>query len=383
MWTPGKRLLLLPLALMLITQDFHLRPGQSGHPREPVHSWRTASSSSSCRTRARRWSRRCVYIRAGSADEPPGVSGIAHFLEHLMFKSTEKLASGEFSAIVSRLGGQHNAFTNYDYTGYYERVAKDRLKAIMAMEADRMVNLRLGEREVDSERQVIIEERRLRIENVPVEPAVGADVGGALPEPSLPHPHHRLDARDGEALARGRAHLLQALLCAQQRHRRHHRRRQRRRGQGAGRCDLRRPAGQPAGQQARAAAGARADRRPGASSSRTRARAIGDLADRQVQPRPRTLDLLSERVHRRPPGTAVALHRASVCPFDPSCTGVLGNLLALEPVGRHLVAGSRQPDTGAASFSDRRAARTGAAGDRRKTTTAATTSTAAAVSMPG
>ena len=108
-----------------------------------------------------------LYIRAGSADEPPGVSGIAHFLEHLMFKSTEKLASGEFSAIVSRLGGQHNAFTNYDYTAYYERVAKDRLKAIMAMEADRMANLRLGEREVDSERQVIIEERRLRIENVP------------------------------------------------------------------------------------------------------------------------------------------------------------------------------------------------------------------------
>jgi zinc protease len=108
-----------------------------------------------------------LYIRAGSADEPPGVSGIAHFLEHLMFKSTEKLASGEFSAVVSRLGGQHNAFTNYDYTAYYERVSKDRLKAIMAMEADRMVNLRLSEREVDTERQVIIEERRVRIENVP------------------------------------------------------------------------------------------------------------------------------------------------------------------------------------------------------------------------
>jgi zinc protease len=108
-----------------------------------------------------------VYIRAGSADEPPGISGIAHFLEHLMFKSTEKLASGEFSAIVQRLGGQHNAFTNYDYTGYYERVAKDRLKTVMAMEADRMVNLRLGQPEVDTERQVIIEERRVRTENVP------------------------------------------------------------------------------------------------------------------------------------------------------------------------------------------------------------------------
>jgi zinc protease len=108
-----------------------------------------------------------VYFRVGSADEPPGVSGIAHFLEHLMFKSTDRLANGEFSAIVSRLGGQHNAFTSYDYTAYYERVAKDRLKDIMGMEADRMVNLRLGEAEVATERQVIIEERRVRTENVP------------------------------------------------------------------------------------------------------------------------------------------------------------------------------------------------------------------------
>jgi zinc protease len=108
-----------------------------------------------------------VYFRVGSADEPPGVSGIAHFLEHLMFKSTDKLANGEFSAIVSRLGGQHNAFTSYDYTAYFERVAKDRLKNVMSMEADRMVNLRLGEAEVATERQVIIEERRVRTENVP------------------------------------------------------------------------------------------------------------------------------------------------------------------------------------------------------------------------
>jgi zinc protease len=108
-----------------------------------------------------------VWIRAGSADEPPGVSGIAHFLEHLMFKSTEKLANGEFSAIVTRLGGQQNAFTSSDYTAYYQRVAKDRLPKMMEMEADRMVNLRLDPKEVDTERQVIIEERRLRIENVP------------------------------------------------------------------------------------------------------------------------------------------------------------------------------------------------------------------------
>jgi zinc protease len=108
-----------------------------------------------------------VYIRAGAADEPPGVSGIAHFLEHLMFKSTEQLANGEFSAIVSRLGGQQNAFTTSDYTAYFQRVSKDRLAKMMEMEADRMMNLRLDPKEVDTERQVIIEERRVRIENVP------------------------------------------------------------------------------------------------------------------------------------------------------------------------------------------------------------------------
>jgi zinc protease len=108
-----------------------------------------------------------VYVRAGAADEPSGTSGVAHFLEHLMFKSTGKLANGEFSAIVARLGGQQNAFTTSDYTGYFQRVSKDRLRTMMEMEADRMVNLRLEPKEVDTERQVIIEERRVRIENVP------------------------------------------------------------------------------------------------------------------------------------------------------------------------------------------------------------------------
>src|SRR3984893_3582055 len=83
-----------------------------------------------------------VWYRAGSADEPPGVSGIAHFLEYLMIKSTDKIASGEFSKIVSRLGGQDNAFTTHDMTGYFQRISKDRLKTVMEMEADRMQNLR-------------------------------------------------------------------------------------------------------------------------------------------------------------------------------------------------------------------------------------------------
>ena len=108
-----------------------------------------------------------VWYRVGAADEPQGVSGIAHFLEHLMFKSTEKIANGEFSKIVSRLGGQDNAFTGHDVTAYYQRVAKHRLRQVMEMEADRMVNLRLDEKEVLTERQVILEERRSRVENNP------------------------------------------------------------------------------------------------------------------------------------------------------------------------------------------------------------------------
>ena len=143
-----------------------------------------------------------------------------------MFKSTDKIANGEFSATVSRLGGKHNAFTSYDYTAYFERVAKDRLKDVMEMEADRMVNLRLSDQEVATERQVIIEERRVAHRERSLQHPHRADVGRALSEPSLPHPHHRLDARDGQALARGRAGLLQALLRAQQRHRGRHRRRQ-------------------------------------------------------------------------------------------------------------------------------------------------------------
>jgi zinc protease len=108
-----------------------------------------------------------VWYRIGSADEPPGKSGIAHFLEHLMFKSTETLESGEFSRVVAANGGTDNAFTSFDYTAYFQRVASDRLDLMMQMEADRMVNLRLTPEEVDTERQVILEERNERTENEP------------------------------------------------------------------------------------------------------------------------------------------------------------------------------------------------------------------------
>jgi len=108
-----------------------------------------------------------VWYRVGAADEKRGSSGIAHFLEHLMFKSTDKIPVGEFSKIVGRLGGQDNAFTGQDATAYFQRVAKDRLGTMMEMEADRMVNLRLDEKEVLTERDVILEERRSRIDNNP------------------------------------------------------------------------------------------------------------------------------------------------------------------------------------------------------------------------
>jgi zinc protease len=108
-----------------------------------------------------------VWYRAGSADEPAGASGIAHFLEHLMFKRTEKMETGEFSRTVARNGGRDNAFTSYDYTAYFQRVAADRLGLMMQMEADRMVNLRLDDSEIATEREVIIEERNQRVENSP------------------------------------------------------------------------------------------------------------------------------------------------------------------------------------------------------------------------
>jgi len=108
-----------------------------------------------------------VWYRAGSADEPAGSSGIAHFLEHLLFKATENLESGEFSRTVSANGGQDNAFTSYDYTAYFQRVAADRLGLMMQMEADRMKNIRLTEADILTERGVIIEERNQRTENNP------------------------------------------------------------------------------------------------------------------------------------------------------------------------------------------------------------------------
>ena len=108
-----------------------------------------------------------VWYRAGSADEAPGTSGIAHYLEHLLFKGTDELEAGEFSETVAANGGTDNAFTSYDYTAYFQRVAADRLGLMMEMEADRMVDLDIRQEDILVERDVVIEERAQRTDSDP------------------------------------------------------------------------------------------------------------------------------------------------------------------------------------------------------------------------
>ncbi len=108
-----------------------------------------------------------VWYKVGAADEPLGKSGIAHFLEHLMFRGTATVPPGAFSRIVAENGGRDNAFTTEDYTAFYEEVASDRLELLMKLEADRMANLVITDKVVLPERDVIIEERRQRIDNNP------------------------------------------------------------------------------------------------------------------------------------------------------------------------------------------------------------------------
>ncbi|MDA0997612.1 MAG: pitrilysin family protein [Proteobacteria bacterium] len=131
--------------------------------------------------------RHMVWYKVGSADEAPGESGIAHFLEHLMFKGTRTLKPGEFSARVARNGGQENAFTSYDYTAYHQTIARDRLAMVMEMEADRMTNSVITAEQVDPERQVVLEERRSRTDNSPAA-QLGEQVNAVL---YLNYPYRR------------------------------------------------------------------------------------------------------------------------------------------------------------------------------------------------
>jgi zinc protease len=126
-----------------------------------------------------------IWYKVGAADETPGKSGLAHFLEHLMFKGTAKNPSGHFSQAVARLGGQENAFTSNDYTGYFQRVPSEKLKTVMEFEADRMNGLQLTDQVVLPEREVILEERNQRMENDP-RARLGEQIDAAL---YLNHPY--------------------------------------------------------------------------------------------------------------------------------------------------------------------------------------------------
>ena len=108
-----------------------------------------------------------IWYKVGSADETPGKSGLAHFLEHLMFKGTDKHPAGEFSKTVLRVGGKENAFTSTDYTGYFQRVPRDQLATMMEFEADRMTGLMLKDENVLPERDVVLEEYNMRVANNP------------------------------------------------------------------------------------------------------------------------------------------------------------------------------------------------------------------------
>ncbi len=108
-----------------------------------------------------------VWYKVGAAEEAPGKSGMAHYLEHLLFKGTEKIAPGEFSRAVKTMGGNDNAFTSQDYTAFFQSISVDHLETVMEMEADRMLNTNPPEDHFKSEKDVVLEERRQRTDNDP------------------------------------------------------------------------------------------------------------------------------------------------------------------------------------------------------------------------
>ena len=128
-----------------------------------------------------------VWYRVGSADETLGKSGLAHFLEHLMFKGTAKNPAGRFSQLVATIGGQENAFTSSDYTGYFQRVPREELKTMMELEADRMTGLVLTDDVVRPELSVVLEEQNMRVANNP-SARLGEQMEAAL---YLNHPYGR------------------------------------------------------------------------------------------------------------------------------------------------------------------------------------------------
>src|ERR1700685_718584 len=128
-----------------------------------------------------------IWYKVGAADETPGKSGLAHFLEHLMFKGTENHPGAAFSQDVAAIGGQENAFTTSDYTGFFQRVPREHLKDMMALEADRITNLVLTDEVVKPELNVVLEEQNMRVANNP-NARLSEQVDAAL---YLNHPYGR------------------------------------------------------------------------------------------------------------------------------------------------------------------------------------------------
>ncbi len=158
--------------------NMHSRPSQAA---QPVESFRLENGLAVVVVPDRRAPvvTHMVWYRNGSADDPAGKSGIAHFLEHLMFKGTAKWPAGEFSKIVAGFGGQENAFTSFDYTAYFQRVPRQHLRAMMDYEADRMTGLAFEESVVGPERDVVLEERKMRVDSDPAA-QLGEEFSSAL-----------------------------------------------------------------------------------------------------------------------------------------------------------------------------------------------------------
>jgi zinc protease len=108
-----------------------------------------------------------LWFKVGAVDDPPGISGLAHFFEHMMFRGTKEVPGDLYAQTIAKNGGEENAFTTHDYTAFYEQIAADRLKLAMQLEADRLANLDLSDSNVSTERDVVLEERRMRVDNNP------------------------------------------------------------------------------------------------------------------------------------------------------------------------------------------------------------------------
>jgi zinc protease len=128
-----------------------------------------------------------LWFKVGAVDDPPGLSGMAHFFEHMMFRGTTNVPGEQFAQTVARNGGEENAFTTHDYTCFYEQISKDKLQLMMHLDADRLVNLDLSDSNVNTERSVVLEERRMRVDNDP-QALMREQMDAAL---NLSHPYGR------------------------------------------------------------------------------------------------------------------------------------------------------------------------------------------------